>query len=261
MMPKIKKNIDVIIPARMESSRLPGKVLLPLNGVPCINQLIFRLLKSRKIRKIIFAIPKSPLNFILKTYIDSLEYLNVYTFMSPNYDNILERVIDAANFFKTDIIIDITLDCPLVDHQHIDTMIDTLNNKNLDYISNCFKRSWPDGLDVQVYTKKILTECLSEEAKSIEHVGWNIPFLFDGLGSFKWMDYAAPEKYYWPELGLTLDEIDDWVLLNFIFAKFQGLTKYGMAYFPVGKVIDYLRVNPNLIINKNVKRNVPGESK
>lgn len=261
MMPKINKNIDVIIPARMESSRLPGKVLLPLNNIFCIHQLIYRLTLSQKIRKIIIAIPESPLNSILKYYINSLGYLDVYTFMSLKYDDILGRVIDAANHFETDIIVDVTQDCPLVDPLHIDRMIDILLDNDLDYISNCFNRSWPDGLDIQIYTKKILKKCLSKKAKSIEHVGWNIPFLFDGLSSFKWIDWAAPNEYYWPDLGLTLDEIDDWKLLNLIFAEFQGLTKQGLTYFPAKKVIDFLRENPEYIINKNVKRNVPGESK
>ncbi|KKL61487.1 hypothetical protein LCGC14_2194840, partial [marine sediment metagenome] len=155
-------------------------------------------------------------------------------------------VLAAAKWSKADIIVDMTSDCPLIDPKHIDHLIETLLNENLDYVSNCIYRDWPDGADIQVYWTKSLKEC-HKRFYTPNHIGWNItqyPLIFN-IHHWK-----APNDMHWPELGLTLDTLEDYELLKIIFNSFG----YKID-FSIESAIRYLRKKPHLVkINQMVKR-------
>jgi len=250
-----------IVQARMESTRLPGKVLLPILDVPVLELLLKRINKSKLIDKTCIAIPTSTSSSKIVNIWNKRHW---YKFCDIKYgyadmDNVLRRVLDVVdgincNQLKPNLIVDITGDCPLVDPRHIDYLIDRLIKENLDYISNREGKVWCDGLDIQVYKYSTLkdVEYQITNPKYRSHVGWNIR---QRPNLYKTDHWDAPKKYYYPSLELTLDTQEDYIFLTEIFKKFG---KEDIC-FPIENVIEYYKKHPKEILNKKVKRKIPGE--
>ena len=146
------KKVICIIQARMGSKRLPGKVMKKISGIPCIQWVIKRIKLSKKIDEVWLATTKKKEDDILEKIANKLN-VNFYRGSS---DNVLSRFYKIANLSSGDYFVRITADCPLVDHKIIDKAINICVKKNLDYVSNTLKRTFPDGLDVEVFTKSTL---------------------------------------------------------------------------------------------------------
>jgi len=242
--------IVAIIQARMRSERLPGKVLLPLAGHATLWWICARL-SYTKVNEIVIATTDDPANDPIadKTHYPYGCKIFRYTGIE---DDVIGRVISAANKYQADIIVDITGDCPMIDPQHVNHLISILlADPQIDYASNCVQRSWPDGLDIQVYKTEALAKTIDLFFPT-QHVGWNIAQHPDVFNIRNWY---APSNLYWPELGLTLDTPEDYELLKILFDEFGEVTD-----FQVEDVLSFLVENPKLIeINKKVRRKLPEE--
>jgi len=242
--------IVAIIQARMRSERLPGKVLLPLAGRSTLWWICARL-SYTKVNEIVITTTDNPANNPIadKTHYPYGCKIFQYTGIE---DDVIGRVISAANKYQADIIVDITGDCPMIDPRHVNHLISILlTDPQIDYASNCIQRSWPDGLDIQVYKTGALAETIDLFFPT-QHAGWNIAQHPD---VFKIDNWPAPPDMCWPELGLTLDTPEDYKLLQIIFEKFGK-----NPGFAVESVVKFLRDNPELVeINKNVRRKTPEE--
>lgn len=245
----MNKNIVAIIQARMGSTRLPGKVLLPINGIATLGRIVDRITYSNKVNEIIVATTLNDKDDATEKYCMDMDIQ--YYRGSEKY--VLGRVLTCAVSFRADIIVEISGDCPLIDSRHIDFLIDELINHDYDYVSNdVVNRSWPDGFDIQVYYTKILAKMneIMVMEKRTNHVGWNI-----GLRpyTFRVKHYPAPEEYNYPDWGLTLDTVEDLVLLIEIFKHFHSHSNFSSK-----EIVNYLKGNPKLLeINKNIKRKNP----
>jgi len=238
--------IVATIEARMSSSRLPGKVLMEVANKPMLEHLIIRLKKVPSLNEIIIATTTNKLD-------DEIELLakkcDVNWYRGSEND-VMKRVIDAAESCKAQIIVEITGDCPLIDPQIVEQAIRVFKFNNVDYVSNSHIRSYPDGMDVQVFSLEALKRSakLTNDDLDHEHVTLHIrnhPDLFSRIHLI-----AAP-KDYWPELGLTLDEFDDYILLKKIIEYFGD----NNPYFSCSEVINLLRNKPDWPeINQDVKR-------
>ena len=242
--------VIAIITARMRSTRLPGKSLLPLAGKPVLWWIAARILHCRYVDDIIIATTNHKANIPIADN----HYLpfgsKVFQYKGEE-DDVISRVLACAKWAKANIIVDITGDCPLIDPRHIDYLINKLKKGDYDYTSNCSHRTWPDGLDIQVYKTKAL-EKVKNKFNPEHHTGWNIA---QHPEVFKTYNRAAPMSMHWPELGLTLDTPEDYELLKIIFDKFGN-----EAAFKIEDVIMFLRATPELLkINKNVRRKIPEE--
>ena len=247
----MKSKVTAIIQARMRSSRLPGKVFLPLAGKPVLWWMATRASLAELVDDVVIATTTDESNDIIWLY-GNQNYdkfpATVYRY-SGKEDDVMGRVLAAAKYMQTDIIVDLTADCPMMDPSHIDYLIDNLSNA--DYISNdIVNRSWPDGLDIQVYKTNALKKC-KKLFKPKQHCGWNIP---QHPVEFHCLNWKAPDDMHWPELGLTLDTARDYEFLSKLFERFGH-----NPIFKVEDVIKYLRNNPKLITNKNVYRKTPEE--
>ena len=129
----MKNNIHIIVQARLESTRLPNKVLKIINKKTIIKTLLDRLKKSKLTKKIIVAIPDNKNNLPLKTYLKKIKFNNIYQGSS---NNVLSRYYYAAKKFSSNTIVRITADCPLIDYKLLDRMISTFKKDNLNYLSN-----------------------------------------------------------------------------------------------------------------------------
>ena len=164
--------VSIIVEARMGSTRLPGKVMKQILNKPVLELLIDRLKKVKSANEIIIATTKNS---------DDLKIVNLAIKKKVKYFcgsevNVMKRVKNAAENFKTSIIVSVTGDCPLIDPKIIDQAINLYKNNNVDYVSNCHVRSYPDGMDVQVYSLKSLQKSyrLTRSKIDREHVTLHI---------------------------------------------------------------------------------------
>ena len=157
-----------IVQARMGSTRLPKKVMKEIMGVPSIKYLLDRLSKSNKLDEIIVATSSEEVNKPLIKYLDEIGYK---VFIGSE-DNVLERYYLASKNYKNHNIVRITGDCPLVDSSLLDKMIDYFIAHNSDYLSNLWPRSFPKGLDIEIFTYQSLKRAYHEtnDKYDLEHV-------------------------------------------------------------------------------------------
>ena len=234
--------IVAIIQARMGSTRLPGKVLKKIAGKPAIEILLARLSRSELINEICVATSDDIKNDQLSDVIEQLGYLVV----RGSETNVLQRYSDAASVTAADIIVRITGDCPVVDPKLVDQVIKMYLDAHVDYVSNIDPPSFPDGLDVEVFSRKSL-EAANLGAQSDfdrEHV---TPFIRNG--NFKKLNFKNVHDA--SDLRLTLDEPEDLILLQKVFDKFQP-----DIHFSYEKIESLLLQNPSLMETNNThKRN------
>jgi spore coat polysaccharide biosynthesis protein SpsF len=237
--------IAIIVEARMTSTRLPGKVLLKVKGKSMLEHLITRLKKVRKVNEIIIATTNNKLDDKIVREAKN----NKIKFYRGSELNVLDRVIKAAKKFSIDIIVRVTSDCPIIDVSIIDQAISIFLNNKCDYVSNGFIRSYPDGMDVDVLLTKTLIKSTkyAKDKQSKEHVNLAIrrrPKIFSHY------NLIAPYDCYWPELGLTLDTIEDFKLIKKIISYFYNKN----YFFSCLDVIKILKIKKWYFINKKILR-------
>lgn len=255
-----------IIQARMNSTRLPGKVMLQLPGGTVLQTVVERVRAAKRVDRVVVATSMNKAD----AQITSLCWHNGIDCHRGSEADVLDRVYQAAISRGADYVVDITADCPLVDPRHIDRIVGELigdrrsfksrshDDDDLDYVSNCWIREWPDGLDVQAYSIDALEKVWRSQTAAREHVGWNIPQQADKHG-FHLRQICAPKKYQHPEIGVTLDEPADYTLLKKLFTE-AVLAHGGNNVFPVEWALDYLLDRPEMLaINAGVKRKEPGK--
>ncbi|OGH64491.1 MAG: hypothetical protein A2821_03145 [Candidatus Magasanikbacteria bacterium RIFCSPHIGHO2_01_FULL_41_23] len=246
MYQKFPQKIVATIEARMTSSRLPGKVMLPLAGKPSTERLIERLKRSAYIDEIIIATTVNVADDILE---ELANCLRVKCFRGSEED-VLGRVLAAAEANKAEIIVEVTGDCPLVDHRLIDRGIEEFFNRKIDYASNIIPVTFPIGFDVQVFPTKVLAEVarLTTDPVDRVHVSY---YIYNHPEQYRLYNWSAEGEYYWPELRVTLDEKADYELLKIIFERLLPINED----FTALEVIKFLRANPKLLdINKHVRQ-------
>ncbi|MDB9915757.1 glycosyltransferase family protein [Alphaproteobacteria bacterium] len=237
--------IVATIEARMTSSRLPGKVLMKILDKPILHYLVARLKQVELIDEIVLA---TTVNSQDNNLIEFANNENIKYYRGSE-DDVMLRVFEAAKSVDADLIVEITGDCPIIDYNIIEQAIQTYINNKVDYVSNAHVRSYPDGMDVQVFSVNLLEKSLNmtDDILDHEHVTLHIrnhPELFSHL------NLVAPKKLWWPELGLTLDEKSDFELLKKIIEHFKD-----DLFFNCYEIIDFLRKNPRLLsINQKIVR-------
>ena len=166
-MKKFKKVI-IVIQARVNSSRLPSKVLLKLNGIPSIIRMTNRVQLSKLADEIWIATGTDKINDALGALFKNT---SIKVYRGDNSD-VLSRYAKIIKDTKADIVVRLTGDCPLIDHMIIDQAIQLLIDRKVDYVSNIIKRTYPDGQDVEVFTAEALLEAnlKANEDFSKEHV-------------------------------------------------------------------------------------------
>jgi len=241
-----KMKIVAIIEARMSSSRLPGKVLLKANNITMLDHLIDRLNEVKKIDEIIIATTLKNCDDLIVDFSKRKEV----KFFRGSEEDVMSRVIGAAKFCSADLIVEITGDCPIIDPNIIEQIINIYLANNVDYVSNATIRSYPDGMDTQVFSLDILEKSykMTNDFLDREHVTLHIrnnPDIFSSI------NVIAPPEIYNPDLGLTLDEEEDYLFIKNIIENLYDKNKF----FTCLDIINYLKRNKSLLlINNHIKR-------
>jgi len=212
--------ISAIIQARTKSTRLPGKVFkeLPENsGVTCLEHVIRRLKRCRKLDEIIVATTMGAEDWKI---VDIAKKENVKYFQGCE-KNVLKRFYLAALATHVDIIVRVTSDCPCIDPKIVDRVIEShlkLRKTYIDFTANNIIPTYPHGLDVEVFDFDILERAYIEAKTDFdrEHV---TPFIRNHPKRFRINNISAPAKLNIPDIRITLDTEEDYTLLKAIFAR------------------------------------------
>jgi glutamate-1-semialdehyde 2,1-aminomutase len=194
-------NVLAIVQARMGSSRFPGKVLCPINGVPMIGFLLQRLSASKFIDHIVLATSIEEKDQPLAAYVQNIGF----EVFKGSENDVLDRFYCVAKDKNPQIIVRITGDCPFVDPAVVDSAISCLNEHSVEYVSNIDPPTFPHGLDVEVFTFEALSRAWkhAESQYDREHV---TPFIREHKNTKK---YNLTTKEDYSACRLTVDEKED----------------------------------------------------
>ena len=240
------KRIISTIEARMTSTRLPGKVLAPAVGKPMLQLLIERLQQCRTLDGVVVATTTNDSDDPIAELADRL---GVGCFRGSEED-VLDRVLNAARSADADVIVEITGDCPLIDPDAVDRLVDYYLAGGYDYVTNRGAADpYPDGLDAQVFPTEVLREVsgLTQDPADREHVSLYI--------------YSHPERYRCGSIGsglskddqdlrLTLDTPQDLQLIRTIFEELYPAN----PRFRIADIVALLARRPDLVaLNRDVR--------
>jgi spore coat polysaccharide biosynthesis protein SpsF len=207
------KKIACIIQARCNSKRLPNKILKRISGKTVLEILISRLKKSKKIDKLIIATTKKKND----DTIIKIAQKNQVNYYRGNEFNVLKRYYDCANKFNLDNILRITSDCPLSDKKLIDKMIGIYLTSKVDYMSNTIKRTFPDGLDIEIFNFRALNQAFKCAKSKFEKEHVTQYFFKDkNIKKLNYKNDIDLSKKRW-----TLDYHNDFLFISSIFNYFN----------------------------------------
>jgi spore coat polysaccharide biosynthesis protein SpsF len=238
-----KKKAGLIIQARMGSSRLPGKILLPVRSNPIFQYQIDRLHDVGC--PIIIATSTEPAD---KAIVDFAIGNSLYYFRGSE-SNVLERYYLCARQYKLDVVIRLTSDCPLIDSVLVKDSLNSYLEENDDhlYLSNSLSRTYPRGYDFEIFSFALLEEAYknAEDNWDKEHVTPYIAANKSGKVRVRQVINGENNSCF----RLTLDTQEDFELLSLLIEKFGAEKLSGNA------IIDILRTHPELVaINKHVEQ-------
>jgi spore coat polysaccharide biosynthesis protein SpsF len=234
-----------LIQARMGSTRLPGKVLKPLAGLPAIHHVIARVRQAKTVDEVMVVTSIEPANLPLFHYVTGID---TCVFVGSE-DDVLDRFWQATRLTHAKNIIRITADCPVMDPVMIDRVVELHRESGAAYTSNTEPPTWPDGLDVEVMQREALQDAWAnaETTHDREHV---TPFIRGNNSRFVRQNLASDvdlSEHRW-----TLDQDEDYRFLSAVIdALYSDNPFFGMQ--------DILRlVNEDstlTAINNSIERN------
>ncbi len=233
-----------IIQARMGSSRLPGKVMQKIAGLPMLSHVVARARKASLLDQVIIATSTHASDNAIAGY---CFWHDIACFRGSETD-VLDRYHQAAQHANADVVVRLTADCPLHDAQVIDSVIAAFGRGTFDYVSNIDPPTYPDGVDTEVFTTAALERAWREARlpSEREHV---TPYLRTGQAGFRTANVAQANDA--SHLRWTVDELAD---LAFVRAIYHAMHT---SHFGMNDVLTLLRDNPHLHqINGQIPRNL-----
>lgn len=236
----------IVTQARIGSSRFPEKVLKKIGDYTLLGIHLNRLKKSKLASQIIVATTfESKSSEIIKIATEA----RVCVFQGST-DDVLDRFYQAVVNHQPDYVVRVTSDCPLIDANLVDGVIEMVQNNDLDYGSNTLIENYPDGQDVEVFRFEALEKAWKEATLSSEreHV---TPFIrkntdFNKGDLFKAMNYQAPGNFN--HIRMTVDEPSDITTVEILMQKL-GVNEDWLTY------TNFIIENKEQIKNQNIIRN------
>lgn len=235
-----------IIQARMNSSRLPNKVMMSVLGRPLLGWMLERVTAARQVDAIVIATTSNRCDDEIAEFSD---FIGCKVFRGSE-DDVLDRYYQAACMVTPDAVIRLTADCPLIDPRVIDTVVTAYSAGGFEFVSNTepLPSSWPDGMDVSIFSFDALEKSWREARKPSEreHVTfhfWNNPHVY----RCKRLEYAKNYGDY----RLTVDYKEDFELLEAIIRHFGERDRSVISQVSMEQIISFLDANPDIsVINK-----------
>lgn len=217
--------VVIIDQARMASTRLPGKVLKPVLGKPLLEYQIERLRRAARAHEIVIATTTNPSDDVLVAF---CRQRGVKVYRGSELD-VLSRYYGAAKAFGADVVVRVTSDCPVIDPAVVDQVIGHYldHRDEYDYVSNTQVRSFPRGMDAEVFSMEALELAYREGRLDYEreHV---TPFLYRHPERFRVGQWVFPENR--GDERWTVDTPEDFELLRRIIeALYPGKPEFTLA--------------------------------
>lgn len=227
--------VEIYVQARMGSTRLPGKVMKTVLGKPLLAFLIERLKQCQEANAFAILTTTSPAD---EEIVSLCRDLHVLCYRGEE-DNVLARYYHVALKRRPDAVVRITADCPLIDPEVIDLIIQTYRNDypNLDYLSNSLERTYPRGLDVEIFSFEAL-ERTFKEAHALEEKEHVTPYMYTHPEKFRLKNLAlntSLANYRW-----TVDTKEDFELIRLILENLYPL----QPHFRLADILKILQTYP-----------------
>lgn len=238
--------VYAFLQARVSSSRLPGKVLKDICGKPMILQQINRLRKCKKIDQIVVLTSSDESDDILYDLCDR----NKIKCFRGSLNNVLERFVLACDEYKSECIVRITGDCPLLDWNVVDAVISEHLIGRYDYTSNTLTPTYPDGLDVEVFSQDCLLKMhtLATKPEEKEHVTM---FCYTHSNDFKLHNVINIQGDL-SDFRWTVDTQEDFEFVTKIYEALYPVNHY----FDSQDILEFIIKNKDILsLNSNSKRN------
>jgi len=245
-----------IIQARMGSTRLPGKVLLPLGGRFELEHVVERVRTASEIDTVVVATSTNKADDI----IDWLGDQRSVSVFRGDEEDVLGRMYRAAEAAGADDIVRITADCPLIDPSTVDEVVRKRRESGADYAANIIDRSFPRGLDVEAFTADSF-ETLHRTVDDPFHREHVTPYYRENDDEFALVNVRSEEVFddtrlqNRTDLRLTLDEAADYSLLRTVFEN--------VAYEstpPIARAVEYIDAEGLSSVNQSVVQVTEGDA-
>jgi spore coat polysaccharide biosynthesis protein SpsF (cytidylyltransferase family) len=240
-----KQKVIAIIQARMGASRLPGKVLAEIVGRPMLWHVVERTRQAQSVDGVIVATSDEAPDDAITSFCASA---GIEHFRGSEAD-VLDRYYQAARKVGADVVVRITADCPLIDGGVVDGVVELFARAGADYASNVNPPTFPDGLDVEVFSFAALETTWKEASKKYqrEHT---TSYITENPDAFRLANLTHPRDLSgW---RLTVDEAEDLQLVRRVFEALYDADRL----FSFEQVVAYLDRHPDLLeINSQFARN------
>jgi spore coat polysaccharide biosynthesis protein SpsF len=212
--------ITAIVQARMGSTRLPGKVLMDLGGETVLARVLRRLTRAPQIHELVVATTDNPSD---DEIVSECARLQVSCFRGSEHD-VLDRYLRAAEQFRSDLIVRITADCPLIDSEVVDEVVGDCITRQVDLSCNDVPHTFPRGLDVEAFTIEALRRIqdMADQPYQREHV---TPLVYKRPDIFR--TYLVKGGRDMSHLRWTVDTPEDLQLTRAIYAHFENRDDFG----------------------------------
>jgi len=237
--------VIAIIQARMGSTRLPGKVMREILGKPMLWYLVNRLKQAKLIDKIVIATTGDDKD---KPIVQFARELGIDSFAGSEQD-VLDRYYQAAKKYKAEVVVRVTADCPLLDPRITDKVIRRFLKGDCDYGTNAVERTYPDGLDIEVFSFTALEKTWKEVSWSSEreHV---TSYIYKNPDKFRLAHVKNNDDL--SHLRWTVDEERDF---EFVRQVYEHLYREGNIFY-MKDILELLKKYPHLEkINQGIATN------
>jgi spore coat polysaccharide biosynthesis protein SpsF len=234
----------IVVQARMTSSRLPGKVLMDLAGKPLLEREIERLRRCRYADEIVLAITSNPEDDPLA---ELARRLGLRAHRGSEHD-VLERYAEAARAADADVVVRVTSDCPLIDPDEVDAVIEALDG-SCDYAANVIQRRLPRGLDAEALWRDALERMdrMATSTPAREHVTWFCREERPELFVLRSVAPAVDDG----DLRWTVDTPADLELVRRLYADLE----LGARAIPYAEIVAHVRAHPELAdVNAHIEQ-------
>lgn len=205
----------IIAQARMSSTRLPGKTLMDLGGKPVIDHVLRRAGRAKLVDDVWVATTIDSSDDILVEHLNNLGV----RYVRGSLDDVLARYVLAAEASHADTIVRITCDCPLIDPEVIGVVVAQYREAaKVDYCSNTLLRTYPIGMDTEVFSRAALERAHREAAQphEREHV---TPYIYQHPELFQLRNVSDAVFADWADMRLTVDEATDLEFVHALMAR------------------------------------------
>ena len=207
----------IVVQARMSSSRLPGKVMLPILGKSILYRMVERLRMVKHTVQLVIATSVALADDVIE---EEAKNMNVFCFRG-DLNNVLDRHYQAGKITGATTVLKIPSDCPLIDPRIIDDVLGLYfaNQTPFDYVSNLHPATFPDGNDVEIMSMACLEKTWKEATRPLE-LEHTTPYIWENpdkfrIGNFLWQsgqDYSMSHRF-------TIDYEADYLFIKGVFEE------------------------------------------